>query len=132
MFTVHAPRRFAYWRATTLDAFVDDRWEEDEIAVSSVVLPNPVDLSQFDPLLPAEARDPSHWKRVDVTVDALRDRHLVGPSQPVQYDSRSIENVQYLAERLGPRLRAPLPRRRILRLGLHAAAEARAARKVAG
>ena len=99
VFTVHAPRRFAYWRATTLDAFVNGRWDEEQITLSSTVLPNPVDLSNEDALLlPEDARDPANWQRVDVTVDALRDRHLVGPSQPVKYNSRSVEPVQYLQD----------------------------------
>jgi transglutaminase-like putative cysteine protease len=109
VFTVRAPHRFAYWRATTLDAFANDRWDEDLIAVSSIVLANPVDLSKGDPLVPAEARDSTNWKRVDVRIDALRDQHLVGPSQPVAYDSGSVENVQY--ERNGAALAfAPLTR----------------------
>ena len=58
------------------------------------VQPNPVQLTD-DPLLPASARDPSGWTRADVTVDALRDAHLVGPSQPVQYDTQGIDAVQY-------------------------------------
>ncbi len=94
VFTVAAERRSTYWRATTLDAFVNDHWDEDLVSISSTVLPSPVDLSD-DPLLPEGARDPTRWQRADVTIDALRDAHLVGPSQPVAYDARSIENVQY-------------------------------------
>ena len=94
VFTVHAPARSVYWRATTLDAFVRDKWDEDLFAINSVVLPNPVDLSQ-DPLLPPSARDPRRWSRADVTIAALRDTHLIGPAQPVQYDSGSVNAVQY-------------------------------------
>ncbi len=94
VFTVHAPARSVYWRATTLDAFVRDKWDEDLFAINSVVLPNPVDLSQ-DPLLPPSARDPKRWSRADVTIAALRDTHLIGPAQPVQYDSGSVSAVQY-------------------------------------
>ena len=94
VFTVHAPARSVYWRATTLDAFVRDKWDEDLFAINSVVLANPVDLSQ-DPLLPSSARDPAHWSRADVTIAALRDTHLIGPAQPVQYDSGSVNAVQY-------------------------------------
>jgi hypothetical protein len=94
VFTVSAPARSVYWRATTLDAFADDRWDEDLYALYSEVPPNPVLLTD-DPLLPASASDSTRWTRADVTVDALRDRHLVGPSQPVQYDSKEIDGVQY-------------------------------------
>jgi transglutaminase-like putative cysteine protease len=95
VFTVRAPAQSTYWRATTLGTFARDIWDEDPIVLNSEVLPNPVDLTEWDPLLPAAARDRERWKRADVTIDALRDTHLVGPPQPVQYHSRSIDAVQY-------------------------------------
>ena len=93
VFTVSAPARSTYWRATTLDAFANDRWDEDLVPLASD-LPSPVELTD-DPLLPASARKDSEWTRADVTIDALRDSHLVGPSQPVAYDTKEIESVQY-------------------------------------
>jgi transglutaminase-like putative cysteine protease len=96
VFTVRAPERSVYWRATTLDTFSGDVWDEELNVISSTVLQNPVDLTQRDPLLPAGARDHRRWSRADVTIDALRDAHLVGPAQPVQYDSGSVKAVQYL------------------------------------
>jgi transglutaminase-like putative cysteine protease len=94
VFTVRAPARSVYWRATTLDAFTRDHWREDLYTLFSEVQSNPVQLTD-DPLLPASAREPSGWTRADVTVDALRDAHLVGPSQPVQYNTQEIDAVQY-------------------------------------
>jgi transglutaminase-like putative cysteine protease len=108
VFTVQAPARSVYWRATTLDAFTDDHWDEDLYSLYSEVPPNPVRLTD-DPLLPAAARDPSGWTRADVTIDALRDPHLVGPSQPVQYDSQEIDAVQYELGGVALAFR-PLPR----------------------
>ena len=108
VFTVRAPARSVYWRATTLDAFADDHWDEDLFALYSEVPPNPVTLTD-DPFLPASARDPSGWTRADVTIDALRDAHLVGPSQPVQYDSQEIDAVQYELGGVALAFR-PLPR----------------------
>ncbi|MET1010327.1 MAG: transglutaminaseTgpA domain-containing protein [Gaiellaceae bacterium] len=108
VFTVRAPARSVYWRATTLDAFTNDHWDEDLYSLYSEVPQNPVRLTD-DPLLPASARDPSGWTRADVTVDALRDAHLVGPSQPVQYDSQEIDAVQYEAGGVALAFR-PLPR----------------------
>ena len=108
VFTVRAPARSVYWRATTLDAFVDDHWDEDLYALYGEVPSNPVRLTD-DPLLPARARDPKGWTRADVNVDALRDEHLVGPSQPVQYDSKEIDAVQYQAGGVARAFR-PLPR----------------------
>jgi transglutaminase-like putative cysteine protease len=92
VFTVRAPERSVYWRATTLDSFAFDTWDEELFTLFPVVPPNPVDISG-DPLLPAGARNKA--SRADVRIDALRDRHLVGPAQPVQYDSRSIRDVEY-------------------------------------
>jgi transglutaminase-like putative cysteine protease len=108
VFTVRAPERSVYWRATTLDSFAFDTWDEDPITLFSEVPPNPVDLSG-DPLLPADARNKARWIRADVRIDALRDAHLVGPPQPVQYDSRSVHAVEY--EQGGvARAFSPLPR----------------------
>jgi transglutaminase-like putative cysteine protease len=94
VFTVRAPDRSVYWRATTLDAFVDDHWGEDLFALYGEVPSSPVTLTD-DPLLPAKARDPAGWTRADVSIDALRDERLVGPSQPVRYDAKEIDAVQY-------------------------------------
>jgi transglutaminase-like putative cysteine protease len=93
VFTVRAPARSTYWRATTLDAFANDHWDEDLYVLDSD-LPSPVRLTD-DPLLPASARNESEWTRADVTIDALRDAHLVAPSQPVAYNTKDIESVQY-------------------------------------
>ncbi|HEU5065593.1 MAG TPA: transglutaminase domain-containing protein [Gaiellaceae bacterium] len=94
VFTVKAPPRSTYWRATTLDVFSDDRWDEEPYPLYTDATANPVLLTD-DPPLPASARNRSGWARADVTIDALRDEHLVGPSQPVQYDAREIDDVQY-------------------------------------
>ncbi len=96
VFTVRASERSTYWRATTLDAFTVDVWDEDLILNSSSDS-NLVDLSQSDPLLPESARDPKLWSRADVKIDALRDFRLVGPPQPVRYEPRSVGAIQ-LAE----------------------------------
>jgi transglutaminase-like putative cysteine protease len=94
VFTVKAPARSTYWRATTLDVFSDDHWDEEPYPLYSDQSESPVTLTE-DPLLPALAHDQSGWARADVTIDALRDVHLVGPSQPVQYDANDIADVQY-------------------------------------
>ena len=45
--------------------------------------------------MPSGAEDTGKWTRADVTVEALRDRHLVGPSVPIAYDTRGLPNIQY-------------------------------------
>ena len=94
VFTVRAPARSVYWRATTLDSFARDGWEEELLPLFTEVNSKQVDLTN-DPLLPTDARNKARWSRADVRIDALRDVHLVGPAQPVQYDSRSIGVVEY-------------------------------------
>ena len=94
VFTVKAPDRSTYWRATTLDVFSDDHWNEDPYPLYTDESASPVRLTD-DPLLPALARNQAGWARADVTIDALRDVHLVGPSQPVQYEANDIDGVQY-------------------------------------
>ncbi len=93
--TVRAPAHSAYWRATTLDAFNGDVWDEDLVGESPPVIADGVADFSSDPLLPARARDSEGWARADVHVEAFRDFHLVGPSGPVAYDARDIAGVQY-------------------------------------
>jgi transglutaminase-like putative cysteine protease len=85
VFTVEADRRAPYWRATTLDVFLDDNWQEDAPFLEPVS-GGGLDSLINDPLLPAAARDPENWLRQKVTIDALRDSHLVGASMPVAYE----------------------------------------------
>jgi transglutaminase-like putative cysteine protease len=94
VFTVKAPARSTYWRATTLDEFNEDNWSENSYPLYYDYTATPVQLTD-DPLLPASARNDKAWERADVTVDALRDEHLVGPSQPVQYDPGDVKDVEY-------------------------------------
>jgi transglutaminase-like putative cysteine protease len=81
---VPGPQRNLYWRATTLDDYTGTGWQED------------LDLSeargddQFGvPGLSARARNQSNWVRQDVTVEALRDNHLMASAQPVRWNPPS-------------------------------------------
>jgi protein-glutamine gamma-glutamyltransferase len=85
VFTVDAPRRAPYWRATTLDVFLDDNWQEDAPFLEPVSGAG-LDSLVNDPLLPAAARDAENWLRQEVTIEALQDSHLVGASVPVAYE----------------------------------------------
>jgi transglutaminase-like putative cysteine protease len=90
--TVDGPGRALYWRATTLDTFTEDRWIEDLRPIGSGArfreLPG-------DALAPPEATNPRRWLRADVTIRALRDRHLPGPSVPVAYDPRGAGTLNF-------------------------------------
>jgi transglutaminase-like putative cysteine protease len=90
--TVDAPQRSVYWRATTLDDFQRDHWIE---ALSGIATTSEAIALPRDPLLPARSRDQGEWVRADVTVRALRDRHLVGPSTPVAYDPNGMGTIEH-------------------------------------
>ena len=70
---IEAPDEAFYWRATTLDAFVGDNWKED---LESAPAPS--------------ARPPRRrgLVRQVVTVEALRDTHLVGAERPVAFSTQ--------------------------------------------
>ena len=85
VFKVDAPRRTPYFRATTLDVFLDDHWREDAPLIEPVSGAG-LDTLVNDPLLPAPARDAENWLKQDVTIAALQDTHLVGASVPVAFE----------------------------------------------
>jgi len=93
---VRSSSRASYWRATTLDSFFADHWDED---LTAAFPPEEGTRAEFSTeelaLMPSDAGDPGKWTRADVTVEALRDRHLVGPSVPIAYDTRRLEPVDY-------------------------------------
>ena len=83
--TIKAPRNAPYWRATTLDVFLDDHWRE----YTSFIEPirgSGLDTLLNDPLVPPAARDAENWMRQEVTVEALQDRHLVAGSVPIAFE----------------------------------------------
>jgi transglutaminase-like putative cysteine protease len=111
VFTVRGPSRSVYWRATTLDAFVGDRWKEDPIATAPVEVRGDTNLDVIDvpELQPAAARRPRNWTTVTVHVEALRDRHVVGPTGPVAYEAGPISDVHYTVDGVAAAPK-PLPR----------------------
>jgi protein-glutamine gamma-glutamyltransferase len=92
---VRAPGTAGYWRATTLNAFFDDHWDERPEADFPTLQDEDGSYLEFsnDPLLPAAGRDRENWKRASVTVEALRDTHLVGASVPVAWDTKDIRGI---------------------------------------
>ncbi len=76
------PKRSLYWRATTLDDYTGQIWDED------LQLGDAEQRDQIDaggPLLPEPAADEEGWVRQDFTVEALRDTHLLASAQPVRW-----------------------------------------------
>jgi transglutaminase-like putative cysteine protease len=83
---VNAPRRSPYWRATTLDVFLDDHWRENAPGLEPVP-DGDRDALIGDPYLPPQAAEPLNWMRQVVTVEALQDTHLVAASVPVAFEA---------------------------------------------
>lgn len=86
-------RRSLYWRATTLDDYNGQAWSED-LRLNAAEQREQVDAIGRNPLLPQAARDEKTWIRQDVTVEALRDRHLIGSAQPVRWRPGTDAPVQ--------------------------------------
>jgi len=87
VFTVKTDNsRAVYWRATTLDTFAGDAWQESLIPTTEVI--GDQDRARLiDPLLPGRAQDARKWKPATVHIDALRDHHLITASGPVAYQA---------------------------------------------
>jgi protein-glutamine gamma-glutamyltransferase len=85
-------KRNLYWRATTLDDYTGTGWQE------ALDLNTESDSNQIDSgslaLLPAAARNQANWVKQDVTVEALKDNHLVASSQPMRWDPPSDSTFQ--------------------------------------
>jgi transglutaminase-like putative cysteine protease len=92
---VAAPRRALYWRASTLDTFVADRWIEHLFPVG---LAPPAGLLPRDPLLPPAARSRANWVEQNVQIAALRDDHVLAASAPVALESPSIDRAFFLTD----------------------------------
>jgi transglutaminase-like putative cysteine protease len=92
VFRVRAPKRAQYWRASTLDTFVGDRWIEDLY---------PVDLGTAhgslpaDPLVPVRDSKPGAWLHQQVTIGGYQDDHVVAAGAPAQIDGRALGRVSF-------------------------------------
>jgi len=83
-----------YWRATTLDSYIDENWIEQHRPLEPIRDSIRDDLSH-DSLLPARARRSTDWIRQEVGVAALEDVHLVGAETPVAYGAADVGAVNY-------------------------------------
>jgi protein-glutamine gamma-glutamyltransferase len=77
------PKRNLYWRATTLDDYTGNGWQES-LDLNTQKRSNQIDADTAA-LLPAQARDQSKWIKQDVTVEALKDNHLIASAQPMRW-----------------------------------------------
>ena len=86
------PKRNLYWRATTLDDYNGNGWQE-ALNLNTQTSSNELD-SQSAALLPPAARASKNWIKQDVTVEALKDNHLIGSAQPMRWDPPSGATFQ--------------------------------------
>jgi transglutaminase-like putative cysteine protease len=94
LFRVRAPKRAQYWRASTLDTFVADRWIEDLYPVDAGLAARSLPA---DPLVPARDRKPGAWLQQRVTIDAYRDNHVLAAGEPARVDARALGRVSFLS-----------------------------------
>jgi transglutaminase-like putative cysteine protease len=85
------PKRNLYWRATTLDDYTGTSWQES--LDLSTPGSNQIDSDSLA-VLPAAARKESNWLKQDVTVEALKDNHLIASAQPMRWDPPSDATFQ--------------------------------------
>ena len=101
---IDGPTSANYWRATTLDQFVDDRWLENLFWLEQV--DHGDRLLQLPQLVPQRAQRPDRWLEQRVEVEALVDDHLVAAGTPIALDARRLGTVFLLS---GGVLRADRP-----------------------
>jgi transglutaminase-like putative cysteine protease len=81
---VSGSKRSLYWRATTLDDYTGEAWDED-LHLSDPEPREEIDAVGRNPLLPQAAANEDNWVRQDFTIGAFRDTHLLGSAQPVRW-----------------------------------------------
>jgi hypothetical protein len=87
---VDGPQRSLFWRATTLSDYTGEGWQE------SLDLGPAAETSQIDVTgLPEDAYNEDDWVEQEVTVEALRDVHLVASAQPVRWEPPGDTQVQH-------------------------------------
>jgi protein-glutamine gamma-glutamyltransferase len=84
---ISGTERAQYWRASTLNEFVADRWYED---LSFVLTRGTGGRLVLDDLAPAAARNEDEWLEQQVEVRALVDDRLVAAGLPVSVDAPSL------------------------------------------
>jgi transglutaminase-like putative cysteine protease len=86
---VSGSERSLFWRATTLADYTGNGWQE------SLDL-GPATQGEIDAVgLPTEAHDQENWVQQEITVEALRDNHLVASAQPVRWEPPNDTDVQH-------------------------------------
>jgi transglutaminase-like putative cysteine protease len=94
VFRVRAPKRAQYWRASTLDTFVADRWIENLYPIDSRTARGPLPA---DPLVRKRDRKPGSWLHQQVRIDGYGDDHVIAAGAPALIDGRALGRVSFLS-----------------------------------
>jgi protein-glutamine gamma-glutamyltransferase len=103
VFRVRAPKRAQYWRASTLDTFVADRWIENLYPVDAGSAHRTLPT---DPLVPRRDLKPGSWLHQQFTIDGYVDDHILAAGAPASVDGRALGRVSFLS---GGVMRASTP-----------------------
>jgi transglutaminase-like putative cysteine protease len=91
---VDGPRRPLYWRATVLEDYNGGNWNETGDLSEPRPSQEEIDVGTDDSLLPGAGKRQANWVKQDVTIQALRDNHLIASAQPVRWRPGTSSNFQ--------------------------------------
>jgi transglutaminase-like putative cysteine protease len=87
---VSGSERSLFWRATTLADYSGTGWQE---SLDLEVSPDDAEINAVG--LPPDAQNEDDWVEQEVSIEALRDIHLVASAQPVRWEPPSNTEVQH-------------------------------------
>ncbi|HYM64696.1 MAG TPA: DUF3488 and transglutaminase-like domain-containing protein [Gaiellaceae bacterium] len=91
---VDGPRRPLYWRATVLEDYNGGNWNETGDLSEPNASREEIDVGSDDPLLPRAGKRRANWVQQEITIQALRDNHLIASAQPVRWRPGTSSNYQ--------------------------------------
>ena len=90
---VDGPRRPLYWRATVLEDYNGGNWNETGDFSEPNESREQIEVVD-DPLLPGAGKRRANWVQQEITIQALRDNHLIASAQPVRWRPGTSSNYQ--------------------------------------
>jgi transglutaminase-like putative cysteine protease len=90
---VDGPRRPLYWRATMLDDYNGGNWNETGDLSEPSESREQIEVAD-DPLLPGAGRRKGNWVKQEISIQALRDNHLIASAQPVRWRPGTSSDYQ--------------------------------------
>ncbi len=91
---VDGPRRPLYWRATVLEDYNGGTWNETGDLSEPKPSRDEIDVGSDDPLLPGAWRRKANWVEQEISIQALRDNHLIASAQPVRWRPGTSSDYQ--------------------------------------